>query len=90
MRNRIVDDVIIHPVPKPIEKKEDVNQEIMKKFSDIGVQVIKISSFTDFRGNFETSRVKTTPVNLKNIWGRRLGMKNCALLEYNPPPPSFK
>ena len=48
MRNRIVDDVIIHPVPKPIEKKEDVNQEIMKKFSDIG--------FTDIRSNFETSR----------------------------------
>ena len=89
-RDKIVNDVIIHSVIEPIEKKDDVEQEIKSKFADIGVQVIEIRSFTDFRGNFKTSRVKTSPVNLKMIWGRRLGLKNCALLEYEPPPSSFK
>ena len=70
--------------------KKKVEQEIVHKFSEIGVTVKHMKTFSDYRGNFDKSRVTVSPVNLKTIWGRRLGLNNCSVIEYFPPPPGWK
>ena len=85
-KDKIITEVIVHAVSEPTEKKEDVEEEIKKKFADIGVRVERIRSFCNHEGNFETARVTTTPVNLKDIGGRCLGMKNCAIRAFENTP----
>ena len=78
--------MIVSSVTKPVESVEEVEKEIKERFSDIGVDVIKIESYSNSMGKFKQSRVKTSPVNLKDVWGRRLGLRNCSVIEYFPPP----
>ena len=89
-RDKIIEEVIISSVTQPTEKLEDVENEIRQKFANIGVNILSMNSFTNSRGCFKQSRVRLTPVNLKTIWGRRLGLKNCSIIEYFPPPPGWK
>ena len=85
-RDKIIQEVIVSAVTKPVESVEDVEKEIKDRFSSIGVEIFKIDSYSNSRGKFSQSRVKTSPVNLKDIWGRRLGLRNCSVIEYFPPP----
>ena len=67
---------------KPIEKKFDVEEEIRDKFAGIGVEVKGMKTITDSRGKFDKSLVEISKVNLKLIWGRRLGLKNCCVVAF--------
>ena len=89
-KDKVIEEVLISSVTKPMEKMETVEEEIRQKFAEIGVNVLEMKTFSNNRGCFDQSRVRTTPVNLKNIWGRRLGLKNCSVIEYFPPPPGWK
>ena len=89
-RDKIIEEVVISSVTQPFEKVEVVEEEIKQKFADIGINVVSMNSFSSKRGYFDQSRVRTTPVNLKTIWGRRLGLNNCSVIEYYPPPPGWK
>ena len=88
-RDREIGEVLVYEVkggiPKPPMTKEMAENEITDRFSSIGVNVKSFKTICDSQGNFEQSRVQTTPVNLKNIWGRRLGIKNCAVIAYEHP-----
>ena len=85
-RDIVIDDVIISAVTKPIEVKEVVEKEIRDRFNAIGVDVVKMDTYCNYQGLFKMSRVRTTPVNLNKIWGRRLGLGNCSAIAYEPPP----
>ena len=89
-RDKIIEEVLIYSVTQPIEKMEVVEEEIKQKFANIGVNVEHLKTFRDRRGYFKQSRVKVSPVNLKDVYGRRLGLSNCAVIEYYPPPPGWK
>ena len=52
------------------------------RLSSMGVEVLSIRHRTKSGGKHESSLVKLTPVNLNRIWGRRLGLKNCAVVEF--------
>ena len=80
--------ISVHAVTKPLEKTSVVEEEIRKRFSDMNVRVERLQSFSDHHGNFESSRVTTSPVNLKHIRGRRLRLKNCEIQFFEPPPSS--
>ena len=89
-RDKLVDQVIIHLVPpsdcrKKIPNAKEVEIEIRDRFASIGVQVKDFRCKTDSLGQFKTSLVKISPTNLKLIWGRRLGLQDCALMEYKKP-----
>ena len=85
-RDIVIFDVIMSAVTKPIEVKEVVEKEIRDRFNAIGVNVVKMDTYCNYQGLFKMSRVKTTPVNLNKIWGRRLGLGNCSAIAYEPPP----
>ena len=67
---------------RAIGKKENVETETMEKFASIGVRVIDMKTKSNLRGLFEKCLVDVIPVNLKLIWGRRLGLKNCSAIAY--------
>ena len=81
-RDKNIEKVIVSAVTKPIEKKFDVEEEIRDKFAGIGVEVKGMKTITDSRGKFHKSLVETSKVNLKLIWGRRLGLKNCCVVAF--------
>ena len=87
-RDKIVDELWVYYVggATPADTIEVAEQEIVEKLSKIGISVVYMKTFSNFNGNFDQSRVKTSPVNLKDIWGRRLGLKNCAVIKYRHPP----
>ena len=85
-RDKYVGKVIISPVTKPIEDENDVKQEIHQKFSALGVEVLELRTYTDWKGKYKTGVAVISPVNLNRIWGRRLRMKNCSIIEYFDPP----
>ena len=88
-RDRLVQEVIVYAVPPTDIRKrkqtvDEVESEIKDRFSSIGVQVKAIRHRMD-KGCYESSLVSIDPpVNLKTIWGRRLGLQNCALIEFKP------
>ena len=84
--DKVIDEVIFYTVGEPTEKKEVVEQDIKICLSNVGVTVMNMQTFCDGRGNFDQSRVKITPVNMKSILGRHLGVKNCAVMECKPTP----
>ena len=81
-KDKIIDKVIVYAVTRAIENKENVETEIREKFASIGVKVIDMKTKSNFRGLFEKCLVDVSPVNLKLIWGRRLGLKNCSAIAY--------
>ena len=89
-RDRLIEDILVYRVkgglPQPLVNREVAEKEIESRFAAIGVTVKSMKTFCNHQGNFEHSRVKTTPVNLKTIWGRRLGLKYCSVIAYEPPP----
>ena len=72
----------MYAVTEPIEKKSDVEAEIREKFANIGVEVREMKTKSTYRGEFDKSLVEISQVNLKLIWGRRLGLKNCSVIAY--------
>ena len=85
--DKLVDEVIVYAVPpsdirKPIQDVKEVEAEVMERFAAIGSRVEDIRHRTN-RGIYESSLVKIKPpINLKKIWGRRLGLQSCAVIEY--------
>ena len=69
----------------PIEEKCDVEKEVYDKFAAIGVKVLKFSGHVDRRGKYKSGLVTISPVNLNKIRGRRLGLKNCCIIDAFPP-----
>ena len=89
-RDKLVNEVIIYAVPpsdcrKSMQDAEEVEKEIKERFSLIGVEVLDMKIRASRTGKFESSLVKITPVNLRRIWGRRLGLLNCAIVEHKKP-----
>ena len=88
-RNRMIDEILVYTVkggvPKPPAIKEETEQEIKERLSTIGVNIRSMKTICDKWGNFKQSRVKTSGGNLKYIWGRRLGHKNCAVIAFELP-----
>ena len=88
--DKVVEKVYIYAVPpsdirQRIPDAEEVEIEIRDKFSGLGIEVKDIQIITSRLGKYESSVVKISPTNLKRIWGRRLGLKTCAVVEYNRP-----
>ena len=82
-RDKIVEKVIVSAVTKPIEEKADVEIEIREKFAAVGVEIKHLKTRSNYRGKFEHCIVNVSPVNLTNIWGRRLGLKNCSVIAFD-------
>ena len=85
-RDKLVDEVIVYAVPptdirQPVQGAHDVEEEIRAKFSSMGIDVVNIRHRV-IAGKYDSSLVKLTPVNLRRIWGRRLGLSNCAVVEF--------
>ena len=81
---KLADEFVIRVMTEPLEKKELVEQEIKEKFSLLGVKIERLNTFSNVNGFFEMCRVKTSPVKLKKVWGRQLGVKNCSVNVYEP------
>ena len=75
-RDRVVEKLIVSAVTKPIEDKADIEDEIRCKFKAKRITVKEMKTFADRRGKFDQSVVWVSPVNLKDIWGCSLGLKN--------------
>ena len=89
--NKIVSKVFVSRVAnnsifdKPIFK--DMKKDEMEtKLREIGVSVRKLSFLGDPDTEFTSCVADLSPVNLKKIWGRRLGITKCSILEYRPRP----
>ena len=77
-RDRNVEFVHISPVGQPIEEMEKLEKEILDEFTSMGTTVVKMKT-SEKQGKFSSSIVQISPTNLKNIWGRRLGLEKCVL-----------
>ena len=89
-RDKMVEEILVYAVPpsdirKKMQDVNEVEQEVKERFSLLGVDVRSIQSNSSRGGTFQSSRVKITPVILRMIWGRRLGLKNCAVIEWKQP-----
>ena len=89
-KDRMVEEILVYAVPpsdirKKMQDVNEVEQEVRERFSSLGVDVRSFKSNSSRGGAFECSRVKVTPTNLRMIWGRRLGLKNCAVIEWKQP-----
>ena len=87
--DKLVEQVIVYAVPpsdcrQPLQTAMEVEEEIRSRFSSLGVEVKSIQMKTGRSGNYESSLVNMSPVNLRKIWGRRLGLSSCAVVEYKP------
>ena len=58
---------------------------LVKENLNLGVSIKELRSSRNKEGKYESSIAKITPVNLNRIWGRRLGLKNCAVIEFKMP-----
>ena len=74
--DKMIDEVLMYTV---------VENEIRECLSTVGVTVVKMQTFCNSKGDFYQSRVKTSPVRLKTICGRNLGLKNCEVIEFKSP-----
>ena len=89
-RDRLVEEVVIYAVPpsdcrQPLKDVIEVENEIQERLASIGVNIMNIRHKSKL-GKHESSLVRVTPaVNLNRIWGRRLGLKNCAVVEFKKP-----
>ena len=80
-KDKLVTEILIYAVPpsdirKPMQDAEEVKREVH------GAEVQNMLTKEDKFGKFERSLAKITPVNLRRIWGRRLGLQNCAIGEH--------
>ena len=77
-RDKIIEEILVYAVVGgvgTVEKKDVVEQEIVHKLADIGVTVESMQTFSTHDGKFDQSRVRTTPVNLKEYMGTPLGIE---------------
>ena len=87
-RDRLVDEVVVYAVPpsdcrQSMQDANEVEGEVKERFSSLGVIVTDMRIKVNRKGKFESSLVKISPpVNLNRIWGRRLGLTNCAVVEF--------
>ena len=86
-KDKLVSEVLIYAVPpsdcrKTMQGVNEVQEEVKEKFSMIGVKVLDMKIKASIQGKFASSLVKITPTNLRKIWGRRLGLLNCAVVEF--------
>ena len=75
---------LVSPVGYSTVKKDVIEKEIRQKFEEIGVTVIAIETKRSYLGEFKGSIVNTSLVNLNRIWGRRLGIANCSIIDFDP------
>ena len=86
-RDKLVEDIFVYAVPpsdcrQPIPDANEVEQEIRERFACLGVEIRDIRIQTSKHGKYESGFLKISPINLNKIWGRRLGLKSCAVSEY--------
>ena len=72
----------IHTLQEINARCHEVKKEVKERFYSIGVEIQDMYIKEDRLGKFDRSLVKITPVNLRRIWGRRLGLQNCAVVEH--------
>ena len=48
-RNKVIKEVLISSITKPIEEMETVEEEIRQMFAEIGVSLLEILTFTNNR-----------------------------------------
>ena len=86
--DKLIDEVIVYAVPpsdirKSMQNVNEVETEVKAKFSSLGVEVNDMKIKSNKQGRFESSLVKISPpINLNRIWGRRLGLTYCAVVEF--------
>ena len=81
---KMIERVCIYHVPTSILSKLDkdvVQREIKLKFEAVGVSVKKFK-FIGNKSYFESCVVEISPVDLRKIWGRRLGVTDCSCISY--------
>ena len=84
-QDKMVKKIIIYPVTKKWKVKKDViENKIKDKLNLMQVNVKDIETKRTIFGEFNGSIVETSPVNLNKVWGRRLGMTNCAIISFDP------
>ena len=84
-RNKMIEKIIVYPVTKKWKVEKDViENEIKEKLKLIQVNVKNIETKRTLFGEFNGSIVETSPVNLNEVWGRRLGVTNCAIISFDP------
>ena len=84
-RDKIVEKIIIYPVSKKWKIEKDViENEIKDKLKLIEMSVKRIETKRTIFGEFNGSIVEISPVNVNKVWGRRLGMTNCAITSFDP------
>ena len=86
-KDKLVEKVIIYAVPpsdcrQAIQTVKEVEEDIRSRFLLLGVDVKDIQMKTSRSGKYESSLVEISPINLRKIWGRRLGLRSCAVVEY--------
>ena len=80
----MVNKVIIDRVSKIRLEKHLIQDEIETKFKEIGVIIRKLNFLGNIDRYFEACIADISPVSLKKIWGRRLGISNCSIISYYP------
>ena len=84
-RDKMVEKIIIYPVTKKWKvDKNAIENEIKDKLNLMQVNVKNIETKRTIFGEFNGSIVETSPVNLNKVWGRRLGVTNCAIISFDP------
>ena len=86
-KDKLVEKVIIDAVPpsdcrQAIQTVKEVEEDIRSRFLLLGVDVKDIQMKTSRSGKYESSLVEISPINLRKIWGRRLSLRSCAVVEY--------
>ena len=81
----MVEKIIVCPVNKNWKvEKEVIEKEIRDKLMAIEVEVKSIETKRTVVGAFRGSIVETSPVNLNKVWGRRLKVKDCSIISFDP------
>ena len=85
--DKLVEDIFVYAVPlsdcrQPIPDAKEDEQEIRERFTCLGVEIRDIRIQTSKHGKYERGFLRISPINLNKIWGRRLGLKSCAVSEY--------
>ena len=81
----MVEKIIVCPVNKNWKvEKEVIEKEIRDKLMAMEVEVKSIETKRTVFGAFRGSIVETSPVNLNKVLGRRLKVKDCSIISFDP------
>ena len=84
-QNTLVTKVLIYQVGDYRMDIEEMKQNITDTFRLKNINILKARILEDKRGFFQQCVAEIAPTSLAVLWGRCLGVKNCAIIEYIPP-----